>query len=157
MAINGLYASNFKLIDGIPGWGQDILVIKAELFSDLILFHKSPIGDSPTTCLLLDKIISTHTYTENELIEKSKSVIGRAAVGSLFGPAGAIVGAISGTGSKKKHSIRHYYCIEYLSSSDTPALITLGTDCMGCHVSKFDEYLKPYINVKPKQEAPTFL
>lgn len=91
----------FKLIDGIPGWGQDILVIKAELLEDSIKFYKSPIGQSTTIALRYDQITETSFYSEREILEKSKSVIGRAAIGSLFGPLGSIIGGISGTGKKQ--------------------------------------------------------
>lgn len=140
-----MFSTCFKLIDGIPGWGKDILVIKAELLDDSIKFYKSPIGNSTSISLRYDQIIETDIYSEDEIIEKSKSVVGRAAIGSLFGPLGAIIGGISGTGNKKIKKKSYYYTICFTSSAGTPSLITLGTSCSGCNWSKFDAQLKPHI------------
>lgn len=140
-----MFSSCFKLIDGIPGWGQNVLVIKAELLEDSIKFYKSPIGKSSSISLYYNQILETGFYSEEEILEKSKSVIGRAAVGSLFGPLGAIIGGISGTGTKKINQKKYYYTISFVSSSGNPSLITLGTSCSGCNWSKFNTLLKPHI------------
>lgn len=55
---------------------------------------------------------------ESELIEKSKSLIGRAAVGGLlFGGVGAVVGAVSGTGAKTKKEYHTYLIISFTDSN----------------------------------------
>lgn len=141
-----MFSSNFKLIDGIPGWGQNVLVIKAELLEDSIKFYKSAIGKSDSISLCYDQILDTGFYSEEEILEKSKSVIGRAAIGSLFGPLAAIIGGISGVGTKKIKHKTYYYTINFISSSGKPGLITLGISCAGCHWSKFNTLLKPHIN-----------
>lgn len=142
--------SNFKLVDGIPGWGQDINVVTAELLEDRIVFSKAAIKNSPTISLMLDQIIETDVYTEKDIIEKSKSVVGRAAVGALFGPVGAIIGAVSGTGTKKRVKTDLYYTILFNSSAGALSLIVLRCGCMGCHVSEFNSALKSAL--PPKQE-----
>ena len=146
----------FKLIDGIPGWGQNVLVIKAELLEDSIKFYKSPIGNSTTISLRYDQITETAIYSEEEILEKSKSVIGRAAIGSLFGPLGSIIGGISGVGKKTIKKRQLYYTISFTSTSGSPGLITFGTSCAGCNWSRFDALLKPNIS-KPLEESPSFL
>ena len=151
-----MYSSCFKLIDGIPGWGQNVLVIKAELLDDSIKFYKSPIGQSESISLRYNQIIETGIYSEDEILEKSKSVIGRAAIGSLFGPLGAIIGGISGTGNKRIKQKRYYYTISFMSSSGEHKLITLGTSCAGCNWSKFNTLLKPHIK-KQDDCSPGFL
>lgn len=65
--------------------------------------------------LSLEQITNVFYGTETEIIEKSKSVVGRALVGSLFSPVGTIVGAISGTGTKKKKVNHTYLIITYTS------------------------------------------
>lgn len=51
----------------------------------------------------LGKVEYIELTTEQEILEKDKSVIGRAVVGTvLAGPLGAIVGGMSGIGKKKK-------------------------------------------------------
>ena len=142
--------SNFKLVDGIPGWGQDINVVTAELLEDRIVFSKAAIKDSPTVSLLLEQIVETNVYTEKEILEKSKSVVGRAAVGSLFGPVGALIGAVSGTGTKKRVKTDMFYTIMFNSSAGTPSLIVLRCGCMGCHWSEFDSALTAALPPKPE-------
>lgn len=150
--------SCFKLINGIPGWPQNMLVIKAELHDDRITFFQSPIGQTASISLRLDQISDTGVYTDKEIIEKSKNVVGCAAVGSLFGPAGAIVGAISGVGTKQQTKVLHYYTITFTSSSGEPALLTFGTDCMACNQREFDQELRCRITIsKPTRETSRFL
>lgn len=49
-----------------------------------------------------------------EIVEKNRSVIGRAVAGGLlFGGLGAVVGAVSGTGTKKAKQIDRYLVISY--------------------------------------------
>ena len=151
-----MFSSCFKLIDGIPGWGQNVLVIKAELLDDCIKFYKSPFGESTSISLLYNQILKTKLYSEEQIIEKSKSVIGRAAIGSLFGPLGTIIGGLSGTGSKKTKLKTYYYTISFVSSFGNPGLITLGISCAGCKWSKFDDLLKPHIQNKDI-DHPEFL
>lgn len=141
--------SNFKLVDGIPGWGQDVNVVTAELLEDRMVFSKAAIKNSPTISLMLEQIVETNVYTEKEIIEKSKSVVGRAAVGALFGPVGAIIGAVSGTGTKKRVKTDMYYTIMYNSSAGTPSLIVLRCGCMGCHMSEFNSALTAALPPKP--------
>ena len=64
-----------------------------------------------------DQITDVFYGFETELVEKPKSVIGRAAVGGiLFGGVGAIVGAASGTGTKTGNKTHLYFIISYTSS-----------------------------------------
>lgn len=67
--------------------------------------------------LSINQITNVFYGTETEIIEKSKSVVGRALVGSLFNPVGTVVGAISGVGTKKK-KVNHTYLIITFTSSD---------------------------------------
>lgn len=66
--------------------------------------------------LSLGQIKNVFYGTETEIIEKNKSVVGRALVGSLFSPVGTVVGAISGVGTKKKKVNHTYFVIVYMSS-----------------------------------------
>lgn len=155
---DALFSTSFKLVDGIPGWGQNIFVIKAELRPDRITFYQSPIGETKTTSLFYDQIIETKCYTETEIIEKSKSVVGRSLVGTaLFGPVGAIVGGMSGIGSKKAKKSSHYYTIMFTNSNNEPALLTFGTDCTPCNYHRFDAILKEHLPKKEDIQTPDFL
>ena len=64
--------------------------------------------------LKYDQIIIAKCILEKEIIQMNKSVIGRAAAGGiLLGGLGAIVGAVSGTGTKKKNKFKNFLIINY--------------------------------------------
>lgn len=68
--------------------------------------------------LKYEKITDVFFGNQEEIIEKKKSVIGRAAVGGLlFGGAGAVVGAVSGSGTKEKKVISRMFIISYKNAS----------------------------------------
>lgn len=154
------FSTNFKLISGIPGWAENFFVIKAELCPDKITFYQSPIGNAKTVSLSYEQITGTDVYSETEILEKSKSVIARSVAGAaLFGPLGAIIGGMSGVGSKKSKKTSYYYTISYTTSNGDPGLLTFGTDCMGCNYYMFDHLLKE-MHLSPKNssnEEPEFL
>ena len=65
------------------------------------------------------QITNIGTVKEEEIIEKNKSVIGRAVVGDLLlGPLGAVVGGMSGIGTKQKKKSRLYFIINYDDDDD---------------------------------------
>lgn len=66
-----------------------------------------------------DKITNAEVLSEKEIIEKNKTVLGRATVGTLLlGPLGGIVGGISGVGTKQKKKVSYYFIINYKSTID---------------------------------------
>lgn len=155
---DAIFSTCFLLVDGIPGWGQNIFVIKAELRPDRITFYQSPIGQTKTTSLLYSQIIETAYYSETEILEKSKSVAGRSIAGAaLFGPLGAIIGAASGTGTKKVSKTSHYYTITYTDITGEPAMLTFCTDPAVCNYYRFDLILKEHLPDPEEIETPEFL
>ncbi|WP_286909290.1 zinc-ribbon domain-containing protein [Clostridium sp. UBA1652] len=76
------------------------------------------------------QIISLNETTRQELYSKDKSVIGRSVVGGLIlGPVGALVGGMSGIGSKTKMKNKHYLVINYWSlTTKKPATIIVGSE-----------------------------
>lgn len=111
----------FILKEGLSipaGTGCVVMVHK-----DQLLFHTS-LGN--TYKLKKEQILGSHEMSEKEILEKSKSSIGRAVVGGVaLGPLGAVVGAISGTGSKKKKKMNYYTLISYVSQSGEDKTIIL--------------------------------
>lgn len=64
----------------------------------------------------LENIVECGFVTEKEVISADKSVVGRGLVGGfLFGPAGLVLGGMSGIGSKKKEKTIGLFVITYLS------------------------------------------
>ncbi|MCG3089146.1 hypothetical protein [Sporosarcina cyprini] len=75
--------------------------------------------------LNLNKVTDVGVATEKEITEKSKSVIGRAAVGTLLiGPLGGIIGGMSGLGNKKKEKDLRVAVINY----DDKQIVLLGNN-----------------------------
>lgn len=82
-------------------------------------------------------------YTSDiETTKKSKSPIGRAIAGGLiFGGTGAIVGAISGTGTKEKKEYRFYLIINYISKDGEDKFLQYEDKSLGAGM-KFYKTLK---------------
>ena len=66
--------SYFKLISGVPGWAENMHVIRAELHDDKIIFFQSPIGECKSTSLLLDQIVHTNTFKDEVKVKRKKSM-----------------------------------------------------------------------------------
>ncbi|WP_286080668.1 hypothetical protein [Parablautia intestinalis] len=154
-----IFISNFKLVDGIPNWPQNMIIVTIELYDDCLLFWRAitPKQNQSPSILKTESIINTEYLTEKEIIEKSKSVVGRATAGALiFGPVGALIGGMSGIGNSQKQKSHTYYIIHYINSKGEEAIITLEIGCAGCHWNKFDDLLKLRIR-KTSNNAPEFL
>lgn len=103
----------FKLKEDIAGFSKGYMYDVA-LYDD----HLEVTSMQKRKLLLnYDQITDVFYGFETELVEKPKSVIGRAAIGGiLFGGAGAVVGAVSGTGTKTEKEYHTYLIISYTSS-----------------------------------------
>lgn len=102
----------------------------------------------------LNNLIETIITTEIELIEKNKSVVGRGVVGGLiFGPAGLLLGGMSGIGSKKQNKKQTIYVISYVSSNGEIKNITFGMPALMVSVTqKYDNQLKKKLETIEKSE-----
>lgn len=119
---------NLNIGKHVPNWGSDA-VLKGVYYHFENLIKKIPQGAVKvyihTHGLEIEsgfefyrihnsQIISLEKTTESELIKMDKSVIGRAVVGGLIlGPLGAIIGGISGIGTKEKISEKNYLIINF--------------------------------------------
>lgn len=97
-------------VDGLPGANKNS-IFEAQFNEDKSKLNIS-VGKKEFV-LPIDKIQAMEVGSEVEILEKSKSVIGRGAVGALFGPVGAIIGAASGTGTKTKEKKKYYAVLSY--------------------------------------------
>ena len=105
----------FKLTDTLGVYNSGDMVDVA-LYDDHLIIM-SPILKQEIK-LNYDQITDVFYGLETEVIEKNKSVIGRAVAGGLlFGGIGAVVGGISGTGTKAKKERHFYFIISYTSSN----------------------------------------
>ncbi|WP_342505614.1 hypothetical protein [Sporosarcina sp. FSL K6-2383] len=107
----------------------------------------------------LKNMLATVLTTEKELIEKNKSAIGRGVLGGvLFGPAGLILGGLSGIGKKSGSKQNYLYIISYVSSNEEIANITFGMPAMMNGVTgKFDKVLlKKLATIEPSELVKEF-
>ena len=94
-----------------------------------------------------DQITDVFYGGKTELIQKPKSVIGRAVVGGvIFGGVGAVVGAASGTGTKTGKKTHLYFIISYTSSDGEDKYIQFEDTRMykGLKLSKKTERTRTY-------------
>lgn len=133
----GLKPMGGAYIGGISGVEPNIY-FEAELNKDNSALNIK-IGKKDIV-LPIEKIQAIEVGSEIEILEKSKSVIGRGAVGALFGPVGAIIGAASGTGTKKKEKKKNLAVISYLSNGEINNItINLGDD-LSPHINRAKKY-----------------
>ena len=139
---SGARSVNFTYAAGLPSYqpgdavnatidtAQGSLVIKARVFK------------RPEISLALDRITEVTRITEDEIIEKNKSVLGRAAIGALFGPTAAIIGGLSGVGTTKKTKSRDFVIIKYTATAeDAPIVLEIVGASIGW--DKFVKELRP--------------
>ena len=104
----------FQLQEDIAGYSKGYMY-EVALYDD----HLEIIPPSKQNKLLLNynQITDVFYGGKTELIQKPKSVIGRALVGGMiFGGTGAVIGAVSGTGTKIEKKTHLYFIISYTSS-----------------------------------------
>lgn len=127
---------NLNIGKQVPNWGNDA-AFKGHYYHFENLVKKIPEGS--VTVLIHthgiqimsgfefykiheSQIISLEKTTESELIKMDKSVIGRAVVGGLIlGPLGAIIGGLSGVGSREKISQKNYLIINFWDTESRAA------------------------------------
>ncbi len=145
-----------KLIDGLPLRNQEADI---ELTFDdkfLLIAETRPQGFKMVTDNLfkipLENVIDTLLTTEKEVVEKNKSVVGRGVVGGLvFGPAGLLLGGLSGIGKKNKVEKSKIYIVSYVGSDKEVKNITFGMNKMMVGVTeKFDRALSKHHKQVPK-------
>lgn len=151
----------FSLIDGLNlkdphtqlrlSLDEEHLIIEERAFK---IFR--PVTEA-TYKVPLTNVIATVATTEKELVEKGKSAIGRGVAGGLlFGPAGLILGGLSGVGTKKGLQSSHLFIISYLSSEGEIKNITLNTHKVSNAqvTNKFHRYVQKKLDrIQPSEKV----
>lgn len=100
---NGDTAINLKYLAGVRGYEPGSAISLSIDKKNNCLTITSRAFKQPQVHLNFDQILTYDITNDKTILEKTKSVIGRAIVGgAIVGGAGAIVGGISGLGSSKK-------------------------------------------------------
>lgn len=90
-----------------------------------------------------EKIVDVGLTSNKTIIEKSKSVAGRALAGGvLLGPVGALFGGMSGIGSKTHTEVKNYILISYTSAENNETngiLLEVGLNAWDKFMSELKE------------------
>ena len=104
-AIEGFFDSRENTLQILPS-GKVMVILHTHGIQLMKGLHTYSIHNS--------QIISLKKTSQEEIVQKQKSVIGRAVVGGIIlGPLGAIVGGMSGIGNKEKFINKQYFVINY--------------------------------------------
>lgn len=121
-AKGSIISEPFVLLESV-GQMQKDLMVEVALYDDYLELTAPFMKKTPIT-LKYAQITDVFYGLQTEIVEKSKSPIGRAVAGGLlFGGFGAVVGAVSGTGKKEKKVNKFYFIISYTSSAGEEKLL----------------------------------
>jgi len=138
----GNFTINFMSVENTPIYEYPNTAISVTLLEDKVEF-KQRLGKK-IIYLKYSQIIKIGTISEEKIIEKDKSVIKSAIVGSLlFGDLGAIVGAIDGTGKKKiSKGEKNYFIFNYISNNGEEKLLPVEIVGATMGLAKFIDNLE---------------
>ncbi len=133
---------------GLPGFtSNDVCDIILDTDINAVVFKPKMNKKAPEVTLPISKIISAGRITLTDTQEQSK--MGRAVVGGLlFGPAGAIVGALTADEKKKYKS---FYIFNYKSDGEEKAITII--DNGNINLPQFNKALQELL---PKKQEETF-
>jgi hypothetical protein len=130
----------------------DGLGLPSNVYSELFLFHDRlliAVGNMQPYELKLSQVRAAVNRSEQEIVEKGKSVVGRALIGTLLVPGlGTIVGGMSGIGTKqKKGKENNYLIINYIDAQGDLKGITFINNLNIIAVHKFCEKINATISI----------
>lgn len=155
---NGNRSVNLSFVDGIEGYNKGTAVEVSINKDNECLTIKSRAIKKPEVHLGLNQIFGVNVISEKDVLEKSKSVAGRAVVGGVFlGPLGAIVGGMSGIGNKTKSETKYYMIVNYKSLSGEIKVLSFEIVGASLHWSSFVEDLRKIINTESIENKEIYL
>lgn len=113
----------FKPLQDLGPIKADTGVVDVALYDDHLELKANLKKHEPIT-LQYSQITDVFYGLETEVVEKDRSVIGRAVAGGLlFGGVGAVVGGISGVGKKEKKVTKLLFIISYTAKDGQDAFL----------------------------------
>ncbi|NOW02487.1 hypothetical protein [Clostridium beijerinckii] len=149
---NGDRSVNLKYIDGVEAYSNGTAVALSIDNTNECITMIARVYKKPPVHLKFEQVTGVRVVSEKEIIEKSKSAVGRAIVGEvLLGPLGAIVGGISGIGTQKENKTHNFIVINYKSKDDEIKVLSFEIVGSSLHWSSFVDELKQKIK---KEDVP---
>lgn len=138
---------NLAYVDGIENYKKGAIVVVNISSEEQCLVIKNKVFNNSIIKIRLDQVTGANVITEKEIIEKSKSTVGRAMIGGvLLGPLGAIIGGISGIGVNQKSKSHYYMVINYKSQNGDIKVISFEIVGSSLHWDDFIKELRSKIN-----------
>lgn len=145
---NGNRAVNLCYVDGVNSYIKGAAIeLSIDDENKRITIIPRAYKNLPTVHIKLEQIIAANVVTEKEIIEKSKSTVGRAIAGGVvLGPLGAIIGGMSGIGNKVSSSDKYYMVINYKSLEDEIKVLSFEIVGASLHWGSFIKELRTRVN-----------
>lgn len=145
---------NLSFVDGIEGYGKGLAIELSINTEKECVTIKSRAVKRPEVNLKFEQITGVNVVSEKDIIEKSKSTVGRAIVGGvLLGRLGAIIGGMSGIGNKQKSEMHYYMVINYKSKNEEIKVLSFEIVGASLHWSSFVEELRSKINTQTLENS----
>ena len=156
---SGNLAINIASFDGIPQFGRGVALRLVLNESDQQLSIEPRIGKLQPVLLKYSQFTAAEVITKQEIKTKSKSVVGRAAIGGLLlGPLGATIGGMSGIGGKQQTSEKQFLVINYTSSAGgEPKVLSFEIVGATLHLNDFMKALKSKLPTSQPELATQYL
>lgn len=140
----GNYSINLQYVDGIKNFPIDsAIALSINKEENLLEIKARAFKNVPVVKLNFNQIISFDLLDKKTIIEKQKSVVGRAIVGDiLLGPVGAIIGGMTGIGTKKSLQNDLFLIFNYTSKDNEIKVLTFKVIGATLHLTSFINELK---------------
>ena len=139
---------NLTYFEGINSYIKEMpVIVRIDDINKCISIMSTSVRNKPVVKIKFEQLIDCFVTSEEMVTEKNKSVVGRAIVGGILtGGIGAIVGGMSGIGSKKKVKTTYYFVINYRSQdSNEIKAVSFGIKWIAI-MAEFRNTLKSRIN-----------
>lgn len=143
---NGDRSVNLSYVDGVESYDKGTAIALSIDNTNECVTMSARVYKRPK----FEQITGIDVVSEKEIVEKSKNTVGRAMIGGmLLGHLGAIIGGMSGIGSKKSSETTFYMIINYRSQSGEIKVLSFKIVGASLHWSSFVDELKNKIKITP--------
>ncbi|ENJ9655983.1 hypothetical protein FDB88_18865 [Clostridium sporogenes] len=144
---------NLTYLDGIDRYIKNTAVSLNLDDKKGCLVIKASKDNYPVVNINFEKLVAVDIIHEKDIIETNKNSIGRAVVGGvLLGQLGAIIGGMSGIGSKQSSKLKTFLVINYKSKDEEIKVISFEIENITLNMPKFINKLRENISINNPEE-----